>query len=588
MSSTTADFSEMRKSTVIDEIYNRGAHTSVKKKPQKLMILKPLNLISIKKEIEEELEHYEQEILSTKVSGKEENQEVLTTIQEEDTEFQKSTLMKDVTNYPDSQSLKILSENNDKCLIEKPKNTLCLNSKASYMSQVKENINLQEQRNDSFDLDFSALSLLTPVKQNDNNISHTMNVIKPEQPREHFQHFITPKINTTLSKHQYSLSKKSFLKTPINIFNSNSARRLIGTPCKPEKISPTGLENQHDLKSEDKRNNSTISNYKIVTPSHKDTMKVSQTVLNSNNEDAPCSNPMNSLRDETFKRIRVNDIEYIIFNLLGKGGSSEVYQCYNVERKSHVAIKCVALDNSASANDFINEVKLLQRLQNCNKIIKMYDYEILETQKKMLVVLEKGGKDLSTILKQLAGQKSHIPMYMLLFYWMEMLYAVRQIHSNGIIHSDLKPANFLKVDEGLKLIDFGIASSVQTDMTSVIKTKQEGSCNYLSPEALNSDNTNFGSTNTEKYKIHYKSDVWSLGCILYQFVYRRTPFQHITQLWPKLAAIMNPEHEINYPHVDWVSPKIIGTIKKCLQYNVKSRPSVDELIVEYESILYSI
>lgn len=575
MNSTTGDFSEIRKSTLSDEIYNRGTHSSVKRKPRKLINLRPLNLNGIKKEIEEGVEEDEKQPIPIKIGGQE-NLEMLIT--ETDSKLQQvaEDILADITNQPHSESGRALCEKSDKYLIQEPKNTL--------------GILPQQQKNDSFDLDFSALSLSTPVKQDDKNVNQISSIAKSEQLRELF---ITPKVNNIVLKNQFSLSKKTFLKTPINSLNKISAKQLI-TPYKSvtlQKMLPTVLENQYTPKNDEKGNSNTFPNYpkdNIATPSHKIPMNSIDGRLVNINEHSQYFNPVDTLKDDTFKRITVNNIEYIMFSLLGKGGSSEVYQCYNLESKIHVAIKCVSLQNPASANGYINEVKLLQQLQSCDKIIKMYDYEILASQGKLLVVLENGGKDLSAILKQLACQKSHIPMYMLLFYWMEMLYAVKQIHSNGIIHSDLKPANFLKVDEGLKLIDFGIASTVQTDMTSVIKTKQEGSCNYISPEALNSDSANFGNMKNEKYKIHYKSDVWSLGCILYQFVYRRTPFQHITQLWPKLAAIMNPEHVIGYPDAEWVSPKIIGTIKKCLQYNVKLRPSVDELIAEYDTILLNI
>lgn len=121
------------------------------------------------------------------------------------------------------------------------------------------------------------------------------------------------------------------------------------------------------------------------------------------------------------------------------------------------------------------------------------------------MVLERGGKDLATILKNFSLKSTHTPMHTILFYWMEMLYCVQQIHLNGIIHSDLKPANFLKSDDGgLKLIDFGIASCVDSDHTSVFKTNQEGSCNYISPEALNqetSTNCDSPSYGISKFKV---------------------------------------------------------------------------------------
>lgn len=111
--------------------------------------------------------------------------------------------------------------------------------------------------------------------------------------------------------------------------------------------------------------------------------------------------------------------------------------------------------------------------------------------------MELGDSDLNRILK---AYQSDIPLTRIISYWHQMLTAVQYIHSKGVIHSDLKPANFLLVNGRLKLIDFGIASNISMDATSVIKFSQTGTLNYISPEAL-IDVSPDGTPNKNKYKV---------------------------------------------------------------------------------------
>lgn len=66
----------------------------------------------------------------------------------------------------------------------------------------------------------------------------------------------------------------------------------------------------------------------------------------------------------------------------------------------------------------------------------------------------------------------------------QMLQAVHTIHEARVVHSDLKPANFLFVRGLLKLIDFGIAKTIQSDTTNIHREHQVGTVNYMSPEAI--------------------------------------------------------------------------------------------------------
>nr|XP_033794713.1 dual specificity protein kinase TTK [Geotrypetes seraphini]XP_033794714.1 dual specificity protein kinase TTK [Geotrypetes seraphini]XP_033794715.1 dual specificity protein kinase TTK [Geotrypetes seraphini] len=260
---------------------------------------------------------------------------------------------------------------------------------------------------------------------------------------------------------------------------------------------------------------------------------------------------------------------YTILRQIGAGGSSKVFQVMD-DKKRLYAIKYVDLDEADPQTNTVyqNEISYLRRLQkHSDKIIRLYDHEITEDH--IYMVMECGNIDLNSWLKK----KKSICPWERKSYWKNMLEAVNTIHEYGIVHSDLKPANFLIVDGMLKLIDFGIANQMQPDVTSIVKDSPFGTLNFMAPEAIKV----MSSHEEPRSKISCKSDVWSLGCILYYMTYGRTPFQHITNHFSKLQTIINPGYEIEFPDIP--EKDLLDVLKKCLVRNYKQRISIPELLV---------
>nr|XP_048291717.1 dual specificity protein kinase TTK isoform X2 [Myodes glareolus] len=262
---------------------------------------------------------------------------------------------------------------------------------------------------------------------------------------------------------------------------------------------------------------------------------------------------------------------YSILKQIGSGGSSKVFQVLS-EKKHIYAIKYVNLEDAdkETIDSYRNEIAYLNKLQqHSDKIIRLYDYEI--TERYIYLVMECGNIDLNSWLKK----KKSINPWERKSYWKNMLEAVHTIHQHGIVHSDLKPANFLIVEGMLKLIDFGIANQMQPDTTSIVKDSQVGTVNYMPPEAIR-DMSSSREHGKVKTKISPRSDVWSLGCILYYMTYGKTPFQHIINQLSKLHAIIDPSHEIEFPDIP--EKDLQDVLKRCLVRNPKERISIPELL----------
>ena len=291
--------------------------------------------------------------------------------------------------------------------------------------------------------------------------------------------------------------------------------------------------------------------------------------------------------------ISVNSKLFTRMDCIGRGGSSKVYRVM-AENFKVFALKRVTLEDQddAAIRGYKGEIDLLKKLENVERVVRLFDWELNHERQTLSVLMEMGESDLNRVLTQrLNVEDATLDITFTRYFWKEMLECVRAVHAYDIVHSDLKPANFLLLQGKLKLIDFGISNAIQDNTVNVHREQHIGTPNYMSPEALVDSNAASGlpASVGKMMKLGKPSDVWSLGCILYQMVYGKPPFAHIANQMQRIMAIPNPRHIIDFPDYGVggvpLPSGLLKTLRRCLNRDASQRPTVEELLGQSDPFL---
>lgn len=247
--------------------------------------------------------------------------------------------------------------------------------------------------------------------------------------------------------------------------------------------------------------------------------------------------------------------KYKVIGTLGEGSFGRVYKAKQVSDGNLVALKVISKRGRSNKElrGFRRECEIQRNLHHPN-IIQMLDS--FETENEIVVITEFAHKELTAVLSKV-GFLPEDQVQQIVF---DLVSALFYLHSNRVLHRDLKPQNILlDIKNHAKLCDFGFARNMSTG-THVL-TSIKGTPLYMAPELI------------DEQPYDYTADLWSLGCIIYEMLMGTPPFS--------TNSILHLIRLITHEQIQWPtfhSENCISFLKGLLQKNPVKRITWDEIL----------
>ncbi|HTU59682.1 MAG TPA: serine/threonine-protein kinase, partial [Polyangiales bacterium] len=286
---------------------------------------------------------------------------------------------------------------------------------------------------------------------------------------------------------------------------------------------------------------------------------------------------LQSHRTHAPKRGMVIDGRYRVERLLGHGGMGSVVAAMHLGIGRRVSIKIMKLSGKHAAVRFAREGRTLAQL-NHPHIVRVYDSGQLQSGRPYIVMERLDGADLEQRLRT-----GPIAVADVVRWIRQACDALAAAHSAGVVHRDLKPSNLFLVRNAkspfIKVLDFGISKAIhrpgshlEADGVLTGTGVMMGSPRYMSPEQLRSARD-----------VDARTDIWSLGVIMYELLTGETPFPQrdfpglanaIATQAPKRTRDLRPE----------IPGAVENIIQRCLQKDRDRRyPSIAALALALDA-----